>query len=462
MRPSRFLLVMFAFPTLLLLAPVSSRAQTFTDVLDFTGGSFADPGYVTLAQARNGDLYGSTVSQPGTGLGTLFGITPTGKIVLEYAGFDYTNGFFPAGGMTLGTDGLLYGTTEYSSYNADAGGEIYSLSTGGTYTALQAFEYDGDWPFAPPIEASNGYFYGTGNGYRHGIASAIYEFDSQTSEINSLHNFGSTIGLYYPLAQGIDGDLYGVANGGGTSQEEYGGIFRITTSGTLRYIVSFPGNLGIEFPNGPLIQLSDGYFYGTASSTNPQEGGSIFKMSPAGVISIVYNFPWNTQQSWAPTTGLTLGSDGLLYGVTGLGGLYGYGTIYRITTSGEYTLLYSFPSYGAWVSPLMQHTNGKFYGVSGNGGAYNFGMIYSLDVNLNPFISLVQPQGNAGQSEQILGQGFTGTTSVTFNGVAAARFTVVNDTYMTAVVPSGATTGKVVVTTPSGSLTSNVNFRILQ
>jgi uncharacterized repeat protein (TIGR03803 family) len=460
MRPSRFLLLAFTFSALLLFSPATGRAQTFTDVLDFTGGSFADPGYVTLAQARNGDLYGSTTSQPGTGLGTLFGITPGGKIVLEYTGFDYTNGFFPAGGMTLGTDGLLYGTTEYSSYNADAGGEIYSLSTDGTYTALQAFEYNGDWPFAPPIEAANGYFYGSGNGYRHGIASAVYQYDSETETITSLHNFGTEVGLYYPLIQGIDGDLYGVANGGGSSQEEYGGIFRITTSGTLRYSLSFPGNLGIEFPNGPLIQLSDGYFYGTAQSTNPQEGGSVFKMSPAGDISIIYTFPWNTQQSWGPTTGLTVGSDGLLYGVTGLGGQYGYGTLYRITTSGEYTLLYSFPSYAPAVSPLVQHTNGKFYGVSVYGGAYNFGMIYTLDVNLAPFISLVQPQGIAGQSEQILGQGFTGATSVTFNGVASARFKVLNDTYMTAVVPSGATTGKVVVTTPSGALTSNVNFRV--
>ena len=63
-------------------------------------------------------------------------------------------------------------------------------------------------------------------------------------------------------------------------------------------------------------------------------------------------------------------------------------------------------------------------------------------------------------ARQILGQGLTGTTSVTFNGVPETSFKVVTDTYMTAVVPSGATTGKVVVTTLGGTLTSNVNFRI--
>ena len=70
------------------------------------------------------------------------------------------------------------------------------------------------------------------------------------------------------------------------------------------------------------------------------------------------------------------------------------------------------------------------------------------------------PTGKVGETAQILGQGLSGTTSVTFNGVAAATFAVVSDTYMTAVVPSGANTGAVVVTTPGGALTSNVSFRI--
>jgi hypothetical protein len=83
-------------------------------------------------------------------------------------------------------------------------------------------------------------------------------------------------------------------------------------------------------------------------------------------------------------------------------------------------------------------------------------------MGLGPFVAFVRPSGAVGGSAQILGQGLTGATSVTFNGVAASSFTVVNDAYMTAVVPSGATTGKVVVTTPSGPLTSNVNFRIIQ
>jgi hypothetical protein len=82
-------------------------------------------------------------------------------------------------------------------------------------------------------------------------------------------------------------------------------------------------------------------------------------------------------------------------------------------------------------------------------------------MELGPFVAFVQPDAKVGQTAEILGQGLTGTSAVVFDGVAATEFSVVNDTYMTAFVPSGATTGPVVVTTPGGALTSNVSFRII-
>jgi uncharacterized protein (TIGR03437 family) len=94
-------------------------------------------------------------------------------------------------------------------------------------------------------------------------------------------------------------------------------------------------------------------------------------------------------------------------------------------------------------------------------GPHNDGYVYSFDMGLGPFIAFVRSQGKVGATAQILGQGFTGTTSVTFNGVSAS-FSVVSDTYMTALVPSGAATGPVVVTTPTGTLTSNPSFRVTE
>ena len=112
------------------------------------------------------------------------------------------------------------------------------------------------------------------------------------------------------------------------------------------------------------------------------------------------------------------------------------------------------------MRPLCRDTSGLFYGTSQFGGAFGFGSVYSLNMGLGPFIAFVSATGKVGQTAEILGQKLKGTTSVTFNGVPATSFTVKSSTYMTAVIPTGATTGKVVVTTPTGVLTSNINFVI--
>ena len=82
-------------------------------------------------------------------------------------------------------------------------------------------------------------------------------------------------------------------------------------------------------------------------------------------------------------------------------------------------------------------------------------------MGLGPFVALARYHGRVGSTAQILGQGLSGATGVAFKGVAATSFKIMSDTYMTAVVPSGATTGPVVVTTPSGTLTSNKSFRVI-
>jgi hypothetical protein len=106
----------------------------------------------------------------------------------------------------------------------------------------------------------------------------------------------------------------------------------------------------------------------------------------------------------------------------------------------------------------MQHTNGKIYGLAG-GGTYDWGVVYSLDLGLGQFVRLVSTLGKVGKTIGVLGQGLTGTTEVSFNGVPAS-FVVNSDTYLRAIVPDGATTGFVTVTTPGGTLTSNQQFGV--
>ncbi len=95
------------------------------------------------------------------------------------------------------------------------------------------------------------------------------------------------------------------------------------------------------------------------------------------------------------------------------------------------------------------------------GGAYGYGTVFSLDVGLGPFVTFVRAAGKVGQTGGILGQGLAGTSAVSLNAIPM-NFQVVSDTYLTATVPAGATTGYVTVTTPTGVLTSNVPFRVIQ
>lgn len=147
----------------------------------------------------------------------------------------------------------------------------------------------------------------------------------------------------------------------------------------------------------------------------------------------------------------------------------GCGTIFKFTPQGVLTTLHAFGPYeGVWPhGGLYQASNGIFYGATTYGGdlhcpfqQYGCGTIYSIDVGLAPFVRFVRAAGKVGHSGPILGQGFTGTTSVSINGLEAT-FTVVSDTLIKATVPDGATTGFVTVTTPTGVLTSNVPFQVL-
>lgn len=108
----------------------------------------------------------------------------------------------------------------------------------------------------------------------------------------------------------------------------------------------------------------------------------------------------------------------------------------------------------------MQATDGNFYGTNFYYGANSDGTIFRLDLGLGPFVAFVRGYGKIGETAAILGQGLTGTSSVAINGIPA-DFTVVSDTSIRATVPAGATTGYVTVTTPDGTLKSNVPFRVI-
>jgi uncharacterized repeat protein (TIGR03803 family) len=402
-----------------------------------------------------------------SGNGTVFDATTAGSPSVLYT-FNSGNspGFQPEGGVTLGTDGNFYGTTLAGGaagctfgcgivfkYSSNGLGSLYAFGGGS----------DGGSPIAAPVEGNDGNYYGTTSvGGGSSNCGTIYKM-TPTGVLTTLYQFDNTHGCTSnsPLVLGTDGNFYGVTTFGGANG--VGVVFKMTPAGALTVIFNFDGTHG-EFPESPLVQGTDGNFYGTAESGGTLGSGVVFKITPTGKLVTLHNFPMTSTDGQAPTAGVVQAGDGNFYGVTQTGGLLGSGTIYRVNSSGKiYADLYDFDGTTASAPyiGMVQHTNGTFFGLTNQGGTFNAGTFYSFSVpGLNPFVSLVTSSGKVNAKIEILGQGFTGTTGVSFNGTAAT-FKVTSDTFLTATVPSGATTGSVTVTTPGGSLASNKIFRVI-
>ena len=159
-------------------------------------------------------------------------------------------------------------------------------------------------------------------------------------------------------------------------------------------------------------------------------------------------------------------TDGNFYGTTFYGGVYDGGTIFKVTATGTVTTLHSFHGTdGTGPATLIQNTNGTFYGITGAGGDLNCnpsvgcGTVFSLATGLGPFVETVPAIGTVGSPVIILGTNLNGVTGVSFHGTAAL-FNVVSSSEIVTTVPTGARTGKVIVTTAKGTLSSNVVFKV--
>ena len=158
-------------------------------------------------------------------------------------------------------------------------------------------------------------------------------------------------------------------------------------------------------------------------------------------------------------------TDGNFYGTTASGGAPHYvGTIFKITIGGTLTKLYSFCSQtnctdgsSPRAAALLQATNGNLYGTTYLGG----GTVFRLGVALGPFLEAVTYSGKVGSTIEFLGQGFTSSTTVSFNGTKSTTVTVKSGGYLTATVPNNATTGFVTTTTSGVTLKSNKMFRVI-
>ena len=471
--------------------PASSSAQSFVTFFHFDGTDGYEPND-PLVQGTDGNLYGTTYGGGGMtgcvgGCGTVFKITPTGKLTTLYrfcAKQNCTDGANPEAGLVLGTDGNLYGTTW--SGGTIGWGTVFKITPQGALTSLHNFAgspNDGALPAAALIQGTDGNFYGTtyngGNGTTcNSGCGTVFKMTPQGT-LTILQNFDATNGAnpIAALVQAANSSFYGATAGGGANTfctSGCGAVFEMNSSGTILTVIhNFRGNDGAD-PQGAVVQSPAGAFYGTSFSgglnsdlCSPDTNsscGTVFRMTAAGTLATLHRF--DGTDGGNPRGKLVQGTDGNLYGTTSQGGSGGAGTVFKPSPSGVLTTLHNLGNDdGSAPDGLIQATSGVFYGAAQLGGANGncfaaCGSIFSEDVGLGPFVVTVPTARKIGQSVIILGTNLAGTTSVTFNGTSAT-FKVVSATEISTAVPSGATTGPVLVVTPAGTLKSNVPFRVL-
>ena len=473
----------------------SSSAQTFTTLFTFDQTDGSSPSSA-LVQGRDGNLYGTTVDGGSTSeycfggsCGTVFKITPNGVFTTLYSFCSRpqcSDGYAPWGGLTLGTDGNFYGTTGYggiATHSSCPGGNgcgtVFRITPDGLFSTIYSFGAqsnlaDGDYPIATLLLASDGDLYGTtwfGGDPSSNCCGTIFKINrSGNGAFSTIYTFSSSaINGAAPnsLIEGTDGNFYATTYLGGTG--EYGTVFRFSPGGKLRTLYDFCTRSSCSNGEGPseapLVQTTEGTIFGTTLFGGSNGDGTIFRLVSGGGLRFV---SLSNSDGIYPAS-VIQATDGQLYGAANYGGtgscMSGCGTIFDVVPqTGEINALYSFNAAEPFaVGGLLQHTTGVFYGTTSGGSndrLPGYGTVFSFDTGLGPFVAFVQRAGRVNQTAEILGQAFTGTSRVSFNGVAA-NFSVVSDTYLTATVPQGATTGYIAVTTPTGTLTSNVPFYVI-
>ena len=447
-----------AFTTITFSLAVRAQAQTVTTLATLNGANGYGP-FSSVVQATDGNFYGTTNAGGAFGNGTLFRVSPTGRLTDLY---DFcsqpscADGSFLSSVPILGRDGTLYGVTGDGG-NSNRAGTVYRMTLGGKLTTLYSFCpalpcTDGAAPTGL-VQGGDGNFYGTtsvaanSNG---GYGGTIFSM-SPGGEIKVLYTFCSRVDCmdgdfsYYPPVLGSDGNLYGVTYTGGN--QGGGLLWELTPRGSYKVLYNFCPKSGDCKDANPylIVRDSKGNFFGMSN-------GNVFEFTSTHRFLVLHPFDSNTTPSW-PFIGLTLANDGNIYGMSD------DNSIFKVTPKGVYSKILTLPlSAGSPpVGPFFQGTDGGLYATTTYGPRNATGAVFKLSNGLSPLVETVPTAGEVGNRILILGNHLTGTTSVTFNGVPG-EFKVHKDTFITAWVPTGATTGIVSVVTPSGTLNSNPQF----
>jgi len=341
---------------------------------------------------KNGNLYGTTVYGGANHYyGAVFEVSTTGvETVLHSFNQIRTDGYNPDSGVVIDKNGNVYGTT-YSG-GTHGFGTVFEVSGGGVETILYDFNpddrKDGVDPYATLVRGKKGNLYGTNVNNGANGHGTIFEVSLSGVE-TILHSFGSYAGdganPSYGLTIDKNGNLYGTTEGGGANGS--GTVFEFSASGVETVLYSFNPSNGRDgyFP-GALVVGKNGNLYGTTSEGGAYGAGTVFEVSAGGVETVIYSFnPNNGTDGASPDSLLVLGKKGTIYGTTLGGGAHfsdGYpGTVFKLSPSGVETILYSFGGQsgdGYWPNGLVRDKKGNLYGTTNAGGANGEGTVFKV------------------------------------------------------------------------------------
>ncbi|HEY3972920.1 MAG TPA: choice-of-anchor tandem repeat GloVer-containing protein [Candidatus Sulfotelmatobacter sp.] len=396
-KRGRASLVLALALTAMLTATPAAQAQTFTVIHTFTGGNDGIDPLDALLLAPDG-IYGNTYDGGGnSSIGTVFRIDKMGEYTVLYR-FPgccdvYPRGADPIGGLIRDAAGNLYGTTYLGG--AYRQGSIFKLDKTGRETVLHSFGgADGSGPWATMIMDSAGNLYGS-TAYGGDITNCdipvgcgtVFKLDP-AGNLTTLYAFQGTFDGTMPignLVRDAQGNLYGTAGQGGSSScvgTGCGTLFKLDMSGAITILHVFVNSDAYGcFPFGGLIGDRAGNLYGTANACAAGDNGTIFRLDPQGVITVLYNFKGGRdgRDSAAP---LLRDAAGNLYGTTEFGGdlscnllgeQLGCGTVFKLDTTGQETVLYRFTGKkdgGFPTAGLVMDAAGKLYGTAPDAGDF--------------------------------------------------------------------------------------------
>jgi uncharacterized repeat protein (TIGR03803 family) len=353
--------------------------------------------------------------------------------------------------------------------------------------------------------ASDGNLYGTtDNGGNFGQGT-VFRMTTPGGAIKILHHFNGTDGSRPdgPLIQGTDGKLYGTTVTGGANGS--GEVFQMTLSGTFKVIFSFDAftdpdqicNNDGGNPAAGLMLAADGFFYGVTFNGGANCLGTIFRVSNTGSFGKLFDFAGSggAVSGANPTTTLKLHTNGIIYGLTESGGgPTNQGSYFSLSPSNNliHILIVEGPIFVLPGQPVeifgnnLTHVANVYFGSGAAqfqigsdtflratvpssaidapiSAVFDTGLQVEtlMSVHILPIITNLDPtSGQVGMQVGIVGGGFSGAKKVTFGGVKATSFTVVTPSLIRAIVPAGAVTGKVAVTTPNGKAMSKQIFTV--